>query len=316
MVEVAAALIWDGNKFMICQRPAHKARGLLWEFVGGKVEPGETREQALARECREELAVEVRVDELFMEVVHQYPDITVHLSLFHAAILQGPPQLLEHNDLRWITPDQIPQYQFCPADTGILDAIVRRWQARSLTLRKGRPAGREGRPEKELRSYDFLDALGISYEQMDREPEAPPERQREAQRALDAMICKNILLCDKKKTRFYLLVLPMDKHFVTGDVTGQLGVSHLSFADRPHMEALLDVTPGSVSVLALRNDRENRVLLVIDRAVLNREYFACHPCINTSSVRFAMADFLNAVLPALNHPPVFIDLPDRAASSL
>lgn len=124
MVEVVAALIWDQNKFMICQRPAHKTRGLLWEFVGGKVEPGETKEQALVRECREELDVALKVGSVFMEVVHAYPDITVHLTLFNAAIADGEPKLLEHNDLRWITPSEIPQYTFCPADKEILEKII------------------------------------------------------------------------------------------------------------------------------------------------------------------------------------------------
>lgn len=124
MVEVVAALIWDQNRFMICQRPAHKTRGLLWEFVGGKVEPDETKEQALMRECREELDVALHVDSVFMEVVHEYPDMTVHLTLFNAAITDGEPKLLEHHDLRWITPSEIPQYAFCPADTEILEKII------------------------------------------------------------------------------------------------------------------------------------------------------------------------------------------------
>ena len=119
-VEVVAALIWRDGRFMICQRPAHKARGLLWEFVGGKVEPGETHTEALVRECREELDVTVEVGDLFMEVTHTYPDLTVHLSLYNAGIASGEPQLLEHNALRWITPDEIPQYDFCPADEVIL----------------------------------------------------------------------------------------------------------------------------------------------------------------------------------------------------
>ena len=121
--QVVAALIWDGLRFLICQRPAHKARGLLWEFVGGKVEPGESRKAALARECREELGVEIAVGDIFMEVEHTYPDMTVHLTLFHARILQGIPQKLEHNDIRWITPQQIDGYVFCPADVEILKAI-------------------------------------------------------------------------------------------------------------------------------------------------------------------------------------------------
>lgn len=124
MVEVVAALIWDHDRFMICQRPVHKARALLWEFVGGKVEPGETREQALIRECREELAVILSVGDVFMDVVHAYPDITVHLVLFHATIAEGVPQKLEHNDIRWITPGEIPNYDFCPADDEILKRII------------------------------------------------------------------------------------------------------------------------------------------------------------------------------------------------
>lgn len=120
MTEVVAGLIWDEDKFMICQRPAHKARGLLWEFVGGKVEPGETKEQALIRECQEELAVTLEVGEVFMDVVHEYPDLTVHLTLFHARIAEGVPQKLEHNDIRWITVGEIDEYAFCPADEEIL----------------------------------------------------------------------------------------------------------------------------------------------------------------------------------------------------
>lgn len=123
MTEVVAALIWQGEKFMICQRPAHKARGLLWEFVGGKVEPGETGEEALIRECREELAVTLSVGDVFMDVTHEYPDLTVHLTLFNAVIAEGEPQRLEHNDIRWITPGEIANYDFCPADEEILAKI-------------------------------------------------------------------------------------------------------------------------------------------------------------------------------------------------
>ena len=112
---------------MICQRPAHKARGLLWEFVGGKVEPGETKEQALIRECREELAVTLSVGDVFMDVVHEYPDLTVHLTLFNATIADGVPQMLEHNDIQWVTPRDIPNYAFCPADVEILKEITKRY---------------------------------------------------------------------------------------------------------------------------------------------------------------------------------------------
>ena len=124
MIEVVAALIWDNNKFMICQRPADKARALLWEFVGGKVEPGETKEQALIRECREELAILLSVGEIFMDVVHEYPDITVHLTLFNSTIAEGIPQKLEHNDIRWISFEQIPDFDFCPADRKLIEKLA------------------------------------------------------------------------------------------------------------------------------------------------------------------------------------------------
>ena len=127
MTEVVAALIWKGEKFMICQRPAHKARGLLWEFVGGKVEVGETKDQALIRECREELDVLLSVGDVFMDVLHEYPDLIVHLTLFNATIAEGIPQKLEHNDIKWITPSEIGDYDFCPADEEILEEIVKRY---------------------------------------------------------------------------------------------------------------------------------------------------------------------------------------------
>lgn len=123
-VEVVAALIRDNDKFMICQRPAHKARAFLWEFAGGKVEPGETREQALIRECAEELDITVKVGEVFMDVVHEYPDLTVHLTLFNATICTGVPKRIEHIDIRWIKAGEIPQYKFCPADEEILKKLV------------------------------------------------------------------------------------------------------------------------------------------------------------------------------------------------
>ena len=126
MVEVVAALVHDTEnprRFLICQRPAHKARGLLWEFVGGKVEPGETKREALARECREELGIAVAVGERFLDVVHDYPDVTVHLTVYRATILSGTPQLLEHVAMRYITPEEIPEYAFCPADEPILQKI-------------------------------------------------------------------------------------------------------------------------------------------------------------------------------------------------
>ncbi len=126
MTEVVAALIWEGDRFLACQRPAHKARGLLWEFVGGKVEPGETCEEALVRECREELDVTIAVDDVFMDVVHEYPDLTIHLTLFNARVAEGTPKAIEHNDIRYITVEEIDRYDFCPADVEILEQLKMR----------------------------------------------------------------------------------------------------------------------------------------------------------------------------------------------
>lgn len=124
MTEVVAALIWDQDRFLICQRPGHKARGLLWEFVGGKVESMESKEAALVRECREELGILVEVHDVFMEVIHEYPDISIRLTLYHCRIASGTPQLLEHKALAWISPAQIPEFEFCPADREILKRIM------------------------------------------------------------------------------------------------------------------------------------------------------------------------------------------------
>lgn len=125
MIEVVAALIWQGDRFLICQRPTNKTRPLLWGFVGGKVEEGEIKEQALIRECKEELDITIQTGNVFCEVTHEYPDIQIHLTLFHAAIASGVPKRLEHNDLRWITIDEIPQYEFCPADVEILERLIK-----------------------------------------------------------------------------------------------------------------------------------------------------------------------------------------------
>lgn len=125
MVDVAAALIWDEQgRFLICQRPAHKARGLMWEFVGGKAEPSEKLEDTLIRECREELDVTVKPTSVYVQLVHEYPDITIRLTLFNAMITQGQPKMLEHNDIRWIFPSQIPDFEFCPADKDILKMLL------------------------------------------------------------------------------------------------------------------------------------------------------------------------------------------------
>ncbi|MBQ8186055.1 MAG: (deoxy)nucleoside triphosphate pyrophosphohydrolase [Clostridia bacterium] len=132
MTEVVAALVWREGRFMICQRPAHKARGLLWEFVGGKTEPGETGEEALVRECREELDITVTPGAVFTDVTHVYPDLTVHLTLYHCTIAEGEPKLLEHEVIAWITPDEIGNYDFCPADVEILEKIREEYGNQSL----------------------------------------------------------------------------------------------------------------------------------------------------------------------------------------
>ena len=155
MTEVVAALIWQGDKFLICRRPAHKAHGLLWEFVGGKVEEGETKEEALIRECREELAVTLSVGDMFMDVIHEYPDLTVHLSLFNAVIAEGVPQMLEHSDIRWITPQEIPTYDFCPADVEILKEITARFGGKGKGNMNTNPSPQEiGFVRKALMQYN------------------------------------------------------------------------------------------------------------------------------------------------------------------
>lgn len=135
MVEVVAALIWDNDRFLICQRPANKARPLLWEYVGGKVEPGETKEEALIRECKEELDITVSVGSVFFDVIHEYPDITIHLTLFNATIVDGEIKLLEHNDYRWITPEEISQFEFCPADESINEYLITKRQIEYIACR-------------------------------------------------------------------------------------------------------------------------------------------------------------------------------------
>ena len=166
MTEVVAALIWDQDKFLICQRPAHKARGLLWEFVGGKVELGETKEAALIRECREELDITVSVGSVFTHVVHEYPDVHIHLTLFNCTIAEGTPKLLEHHAIDWITPDQIPQYEFCPADKDILAMLmagkpqaVEAYLGQTVTLRVDRPVGYDHHGIRYPINYGYIPGL-------------------------------------------------------------------------------------------------------------------------------------------------------------
>lgn len=177
-----------------------------------------------------------------------------------------------------------------------------------MILQQGRPADLTGRTETECRVYDFLDGLGITYERIDHAPAMTMEICAEIDRVLRATICKNLFLCNRQQTAFYLLMLPGDKVFHTKDLSVQIGSARLSFASAEHMERLLGVTPGSVSVLGLMNDREKQVRLLIDRDVLTGEYIGCHPCINTSSLRLKTADLTGTILPALGYEPQIVCL--------
>ncbi len=172
-----------------------------------------------------------------------------------------------------------------------------------MELVNGRPADCARRLPKEVRVYDFLDGLGIAYQRIDHEAAMTMEACREIDRVLDATICKNLLLCNRQNTEFYLLLMPGDKPFRTRELSKQIGSSRLSFAAPEYMEKYLDITPGSLSVLGLMNDRENRVKLLIDRDILEGEYFGCHPCINTSSLRLRTEELVQKIIPALGHTP-------------
>ncbi|MBQ9113158.1 MAG: prolyl-tRNA synthetase associated domain-containing protein [Clostridia bacterium] len=177
-----------------------------------------------------------------------------------------------------------------------------------MELVKGRPENGEGRLEKEMRVYDLLDSLGVEYERIDHEAAMTMEVCEEIDKALGATICKNLFLCNRQQTDFYLLMIPGDKHFKTKDISAQIGSSRLSFATPEHMAELLDITPGSVSVMGLMNDKDGRVRLLIDEDVLKGEYIGCHPCINTSSLRIRTADMTDRIIPALGHAPTTVKL--------
>ena len=178
-----------------------------------------------------------------------------------------------------------------------------------MELIHGRPETNEGRLSKEIRVYDLLDSLGISFERVDHAPAMTMEVCAAIDEVLEATICKNLLLCNRQGTAFYLLMLPGNKVFKTSVLSKQIGSSRLSFASAEAMEQFLDITPGSVSVMGLMNDHENRVQLIMDKDVLKGEYIGCHPCINTSSLRFKTADLMKKILPAMGHEPIFVDLP-------
>jgi len=177
-----------------------------------------------------------------------------------------------------------------------------------MTIYEGRPLDLSGRPAKEVRVYDFLDSLGISYQRADHEALMTMEACEEADRALDVAMCKNLFLANRQQTVFYLLLMPGEKPFKTKDLSAQIGSSRLSFGDHSHMERLLDITPGSLSVLGLMNDRDFEVSLLIDEDLLANEYFGCHPCINTSSLRFRTDDLMKKLIPAMKHEPRFVKL--------
>ena len=175
-------------------------------------------------------------------------------------------------------------------------------------LEKGRPQNTEGRLPKEIRTYDFLDALGVEYFRVDHTPADTMEACEEVNRALNIRICKNLFLCNRQETDFYLLCMPSDKPFKTKDLSAQIESSRLSFAKPEYMEKFLDITPGSVSILGLMNDSENAVQLLIDEDVILREYFGCHPCIHTSSLRMKTSELTEKIIPALKHPPKIVKL--------
>ena len=177
-----------------------------------------------------------------------------------------------------------------------------------MELVKGRPESNEGRLAKEIRVYDLLDSLGVEYQRIDHEAAMTMEACAEIDKTLDATICKNLLLCNRQKTDFYLLMMPGDKPFKTKELSGQIGSSRLSFADACFMEEFLDITPGSVSVMGLMNDHNHRVKLLMDEDVKDGEYFGCHPCINTSSLRIRTRDLMEKIIPALEHEPTFVKL--------
>ena len=181
-----------------------------------------------------------------------------------------------------------------------------------MTLVQGRPADCAGRLDKEIRVYDLLDSLGVIYQRIDHEAANTMEACAAIDAVLDATICKNLLLCNRQCTAFYLLMIPGDKQFKTSVLSKEIGSSRLSFAKPEYMEEYLDITPGSVSVLGLMNDRDHHVQLLMDEDVLKGEFFGCHPCINTSSLRIRTADLMEKIIPAMDHPARIVTLPNEA----
>ena len=183
------------------------------------------------------------------------------------------------------------------------------------TVYTGRPENTEGRLEKEIAVYDFLDSLGIEYKRADHEALMPMEACEAVDQFLGAQICKNLFLCNRQETNFYLLLMPGDKPFKTKDLSAQINSARLSFAKPEYMEKYLDITPGSVSVMGLMNDHDKKVQLLIDEDVMKNPYFGCHPCINTSSLKFTTEDLKNKIIPELEHAPLMVNLPNPEAQN-
>lgn len=179
-----------------------------------------------------------------------------------------------------------------------------------MKLYHGRPEDMTGRPDKEIRVYDLLDSLGIAYDRTDHEAAMTMDDCMEIDRILEIIICKNLFLCNRQKTKFYLLMMPGDKVFKTKDISAQIGSARLSFAGAEEMEQFLDITPGSVSVMGLMNDHDNRVQLLIDKPVAMSDMLGCHPCVNTASLRMKTKDVMEKFLPAVHHEAIIVDLPE------
>ncbi len=179
-----------------------------------------------------------------------------------------------------------------------------------MTLQHGRPDNCAERQPKEIRVYDFLDSLGIQYDRVDHDAAMTMEECDAIDKVLCAPTCKNLFLCNRQETVFYLLLMPGDKPFKTKELSAQIQSSRLSFGSHERMEEYLDITPGSLSVLGLMNDKDKKVNLLIDRDVVNAEYVGVHPCLNTSTLRLTVKDLVDTIIPAMDHPPVYVDLPN------
>lgn len=185
-----------------------------------------------------------------------------------------------------------------------------------MELQKGRPTDISGRQEREIEVYDLLDQLGIEYERTDHEEANTMEACNEIDRILGTIICKNLFLCNRQETNFYLLMMPGEKPFKTKDLSAQINSARLSFGKPEFMEEFLHIKPGAVSIMGLMNDRENHVQLLMDRTIIESEELGCHPCVSTSSLKIKTKDILEKFLPAVHHEPIIVDLPEGAKNEI